>query len=188
MIPRVPAAAFAAVLAAASLVGCAGEPAALPRPASSPSTPPPVSAAPPTEEPDEAAPAAPTCESIVTEGTVAALTEAGWTPRRKDFVIGDVALPEGILCFWADYSVATDHGQMYGWAPISAADAGAAQSSLLASGWLREDGPDGVYLTEDPRFSLGVDEDGYGMTYLFGDGWVKLADTREGLILVDWAG
>ncbi len=27
--------------------------------------------------------------------------------------------------------------------------------------------------------------DGYGLTYLFGDGWVKLADTRQSLILVD---
>jgi hypothetical protein len=33
---------------------------------------------------------------------------------------------------------------------------------------------------------MGTDEDGYGMTYLFGDGWVTLSDTKQGLLLVTW--
>ena len=121
-------------------------------------------------------------------GTVDALSAAGWTAQQKDFVIGDVALPEGMLCFWGDYNVGSDHGQLYGWSKISSEDAVQAQSALLAAGWTREDGPEGTYITEDPQFSMGIDEDGYGMTYLFNDGWVKLADTRQGLVLIDWTG
>ncbi|MFT4157531.1 MAG: hypothetical protein QM630_06330 [Microbacterium sp.] len=142
----------------------------------------------PSETPDPPVDEELACDTIITDGTVAALTDLGWTPQRQDFVIGDIALPEGMLCFWADYTVATDHGQLYGWAAISAEDAATAQTSLLASGWTRQNGPEGSYFTEDAQFSLGTDSDGYGMTYLFGDGWVKLADTKQGLILIDWAG
>nr|WP_236571180.1 hypothetical protein [Microbacterium hydrocarbonoxydans] len=125
---------------------------------------------------------------MISEGTVEALTDLGWTFEEKDFVIGDVTMSDGLLCFWADYSVASDHGQLYGWSEITPEDAARAQSSLLSQGWTRDDGPEGIYITEDPQFSMGTDEAGYGMTYLFGDGWVKVADTREGLILIDWAG
>lgn len=187
MNPRIPAA-LTGLLLIAALTACSGAPAADPTPtpdATTPAAEPPVEPV-ATQEPVDTE--APTCETIITAGTVDALTEIGWTPERKDFVIGDVALPDGMLCFWADYSVATDHGQLYGWAAISADEATKAQTSLLASGWIRENAPEGSYFTEDPRFSLSVDEQGYGMTYLFGDGWVKLSDTKQGLILVDWAG
>lgn len=129
-----------------------------------------------------------TCESMISDGTVAALTSAGWTAQAKEFRAGGVALDDGLLCFWADFTVPSDHGQLYGWASISAADAATAQAGLLAEGWRREETDDGVYVTEDPEFAMGTDEDGYGMTYLFGDGWVKFADTRQSLLLVDWAG
>lgn len=127
-----------------------------------------------------------TCESMISAGTVTALADAGWTAETKEFVAGGVELTEGLLCFWADYSVGSDHGQLYGWSAIDDSDAAAAQSALLAEGWKREDGPDGIYVTEDARYAMGTDEDGYGMTYLFGDGWVRLADTRQGLILIEW--
>lgn len=140
-----------------------------------------------TTQPAEQDSGEPTCEAIVSEGTVAGLTDAGWTAERKDFVIGDVTLPDGMLCFWADYSQASDHGQLYGWSEITSADAELAQASLVDAGWTREDAPEGSYFTENPDFALNVDDEGYGMTYLFGDGWVKLADTKQGLILVDWA-
>lgn len=126
-----------------------------------------------------------TCESMISEGTVAALTDAGWTAEPREFVVGGVELPQGLLCFWADFTVPSDHGQMYGWSPLSAADAERAQSGLVDEGWRSEDGPDGVYVTEDPQYAMSTDEDGYGMTYLFGDGWVKVADTRQGLLLVE---
>ena len=127
-----------------------------------------------------------TCESMISDGTVAALADAGWTAETKEFVAGGVELSEGLLCFWADYSVGSDHGQLYGWSAIDDADAATAQAALLSEGWKREDGPDGVYFTEDAQYAMGTDEDGYGMTYLFGDGWVRLADTRQGLILIEW--
>ncbi|MFK0401397.1 hypothetical protein ACIQTT_03640 [Microbacterium sp. NPDC090225] len=163
--------------------------------AASPPTPDSASPAPqasvePTATPDpEPTSAAFTCESMISSGTVAALTEAGWTAETKDFVIGDTTIPEddGLLCFWGDYAVASDHGQLYGWAEMSASAASDAQTSLLASGWHREDGAEGVYITEDPQYAMGTDDDGYGMTYLFGDGWVKLADTKQGLILIEGA-
>lgn len=128
-----------------------------------------------------------TCESMISDGTVAALTSAGWSAQGKEFRAGGVEFTDGLLCFWADFSVPSDHGQLYGWARVSAADAAEAQAGLLAEGWQREESEEGVYVTEDPEFSMGTDEDGYGMTYLFGDGWVKFADTRQSLLLVDWA-
>ena len=128
------------------------------------------------------------CETMISPGTVDALSAAGWTAQPKEFVIGGVELTAGMLCFWADYSVGSDHGQLYGWSPITAEQAAEAQEALAAGKWRREEGPQGVYFTEDPEYSMGTDDDGYGMTYLFGDGWVKVSDTRQGLILVTWSG
>lgn len=128
------------------------------------------------------------CESMISPGTVEALTGAGWTAQPTPFVIGEVELTEGLLCLWADYSVGSDHGQLYGWSEISADDAAKAQADLIAAGWTREDGPEGVHITEDPRYSMGTDGEGYGITYLFGDGWVKMADTKQSLLLIEGVG
>ena len=46
--------------------------------------------------------------------------------------------------------------------------------------------PDGLIVTESSETTVATDEDGYGLTYLFGDGWVKYADTKQGLLLVRW--
>ncbi|WP_431792509.1 hypothetical protein [Microbacterium paraoxydans] len=126
-----------------------------------------------------------TCESMISEGTVAALTDAGWTPEPREFRVGDVELTQGLLCFWADFSVPSDHGQMYGWSPLSPEDAERAQAGLVKEGWRSEEDAQGTYVTEDPQFAMSTDEDGYGMTYLFGDGWVKVADTKQGLLLIE---
>ncbi|WP_435744329.1 hypothetical protein [Microbacterium sp. PMB16] len=177
------------LLVVALLTSCAapGEPVQTP-PATS-AAPKPASSAEPVSTPTPTTPdAAISCESMISAGTVEALTAAGWTAKPKEFVVGDVELTEGLLCFWADYSVGSDHGQLYGWSKITEDDASRAQSALLAGGWRREDGPEGTYFTEDPQYSMGTDDDGYGMTYLFGDGWVKLADTKQGLVLIEWAG
>lgn len=188
MIRRSLPALVAATLIVVAVAGCAA-PAAPESPRPSASSTPQSGAA---EQPSEAAtpsaepePEALTCETMISPGTVAALTDAGWSAKPKEFVVGDVELTDGLLCFWADYSVGSDHGQLYGWSEISADEAARAQQSLLDSGWRREDGPDGVYITEDPQFAMGTDEDGYGMTYLFGDGWVRFADTRQGLLLIE---
>ncbi|WP_314422087.1 hypothetical protein [uncultured Microbacterium sp.] len=190
MTPRIASALSGILLGVVALTGCsvaAPEPdsaSPAPRPSATTSAEPVTS---PSPSPS-ASPALPTCDAMISEGTVEAFTDLGWTFEEKEFVIGDVTMSEGLLCFWADYSVASDHGQLYGWSEITPEDATRAQSSLLSQGWTREDGPEGIYITEDPQFSMGTDEAGYGMTYLFGDGWVKVADTREGLILIDWAG
>lgn len=178
--------ALGAIALVAVLAGCSGgaDPATTP----TPDAPEPTPTATPTPTPTPEPAAEPTCDTIVSPGTVKALTDAGWTFEEKEFVIGDVPLPDGLLCFWADYTVASDHGQLYGWSALTSEEASRAQSSLLESGWTREDGADGIYITENPDFSMGTDDDGYGMTYLFGDGWVKFADTRQGLILIDWQG
>ncbi|WP_292790863.1 MULTISPECIES: hypothetical protein [unclassified Microbacterium] len=126
-----------------------------------------------------------TCESMISEGTVAALTDAGWTAEPREFRVGGVELTQGLLCFWADFGVPSDHGQMYGWSLVSTEDAERAQAGLVEEGWRSEEDAQGVYVTEDPQFAMSTDEDGYGMTYLFGDGWVKVADTKQGLLLIE---
>ena len=34
--------------------------------------------------------------------------------------------------------------------------------------------------------AVATDDEGYGLTYLFGDGWVKYADTKQSIALVEW--
>lgn len=190
MTPRSVFTALGVAVLAVVLSACAGP--ATSAPPSSPASASAEPEAPSTSSPAPAVEQTPraelSCETMISPGTVDALTAAGWTAQPKEFVAGGVNLTDGLLCFWADYSVASDHGQLYGWAPISDADAAKAQAGLLAEGWRREEAPEGVYITEDPQFSMGTDEDGYGMTYLFGDGWVKFADTRQSVVLVDVAG
>ena len=41
-------------------------------------------------------------------------------------------------------------------------------------------------VTESADTTVATDDEGYGLTYLFGDGWVKYADTKQGLLLVTW--
>lgn len=185
---RISAAALAALVLSVALTSCAGAPEAESTPTPTAAKPSPTATPEPVVTQPPATPTEPTCDTIVSAGTVKVLTDEGWTFEEKEFVIGDVTLTDGLLCFWADYTVASDHGQLYGWSEISTEDAAQAQSALLKEGWTREDGPDGIYITENPQYSMGTDDDGYGMTYLFGDGWVKFADTRQGLILIEWAG
>lgn len=168
------------------LAGCAAGPDTTPTEAPAatavPTSPAPTSAGDPTEEPA----GDPTCETIIPASTAADFAEVGWSARSDPFRIGSTELSDGIMCTWGDYSIATDHVQIYGWAPIDEAQSREAMDELLGSGWTREDGPDGVYVTESSDTAIATDDDGYGMTYLFGDGWVKMADTKQGLILVEW--
>ena len=99
--------------------------------------------------------------------------------RRDDRL---VVVNSGVL---GDYSVASDHVQVFGWAPASDTEAQTARSELLASGW-KSIGDE--YITENPSNVLNPDSDGYGMTYQFGDGWITLADTKQGLLLVERPG
>ena len=175
---------------AAALVGvtaCSGTPSPTPttsraegKPASSSPTPSPDA----TDVP-AASPRALSCETLIPADTVAALHKQGWSAVQRDFAFGPAPVPGGIACLWADPTTASDHGLLYGWAPISGADAVAREAELVSEGWIREDSDRGVYITADPRTALSKDAEGYGMTYLFGRGWVSVSDTKQGLILID---
>lgn len=157
--------------------GQAGGTAAAPAPGASA----PAASAPPTIDPADV-----TCENMLSPETVDAFTATGWTVREDPFVILDLELPDGTACTWGDFSSPTnDDLVLFGWSPISEADADATEAALEAEGWLREDDDAGVLITEDPDAALRVDEQGYGVTYLFGDGWVKVSDTRQGLDLIE---
>ena len=54
----------------------------------------------------------------------------GWTARAEPFRIGELEVAGGVQCIWGDFTTATDHVQIYGWAPISADDADQAQNAL----------------------------------------------------------
>lgn len=174
-------------LAAVGLTGCAAA-----EPAADPTTPPTTTSAPPAAEPvasETEAPeptAEPTCDTIIPAEVVADLEAAGWSFREDVFRIGAAEVDDGITCTWGDMSVASDHVQMFGWAPLTADQAAQHQSTLLQEGWVREDGGDGIYLTETPDTVSAPDEQGYGWTFLFGDDWVTFADTKQGLLLVEW--
>lgn len=127
--------------------------------------------------------AAPTCQNMLSAALVAEFTEIGWTAKSEEFRINGEIIPQGIQCLWADFTVPSDHGQVFGWAPIDAEVALTAQQALQDSGWILEAGDAGTYITENPEVASEL-VDGYGMTYLFGDGWVTLADTKQNLILI----
>lgn len=126
-----------------------------------------------------------TCDTLISATTVDALKKLGWTSEQREFSVGPEVVPAGLLCLWADFTHASDRGQMYGWAPIDAERAATLQQQLVEQGWIREDSDRGVYITIDPDFAFEKDADGYGSTYLFGDGWVTFSDTRQGLVLIE---
>jgi len=136
------------------------------------------------EEPEAAGD--PTCETIIPTSMTDDFTSLGWTVSVEPFRIGTIELDGGIQCKWGDQKVTTDRVQLFGWAPIDEADAAKAEKELVAAGWRREYDTSGTYISENPSWVGGRgDADGYGITYLFGDGWVKVADTRQSLILVN---
>ena len=128
----------------------------------------------------------PECDTIIPASTVEDFQSVGWTVRAEPFRIGELEIPEGVQCIWGDFTTATDHVQIFGWAPISEEDAVDARDELVAMKWRAEETPEGTIVTESAETTVATDADGYGLTYLFGDGWVKYADTKQGLLLVVW--
>lgn len=187
---RLGAALVLAVTVSLATACAATPPAAEPDAGASPSATPSVPAPDPSTVPsgNPTAGADPTCDTLISSDTIADFESIGWTARTDPFYIGDSELADGLQCVWADFEApAGDHLQMFGWAPITADAATSAEDTLVAQGWLRESGADGgVYITESPESAIAVDDEGYGMTYLFGDGWVKVADTKQGLLLIEW--
>nr|WP_315267258.1 hypothetical protein [Microbacterium lemovicicum] len=180
--------AIALIVAAAALTAaCAGGPSAAPT--GEATSPVPVATSPsPTAASDETAvPAAqPTCDRIIPESTVEQFEKVGWTAKSEPMRIGELVIDAGVQCTWGDFTTATDRVQIFGWAPIETADATEAQQTLAAEGWKREEGAGGVYLTEPESTTIATDAEGYGLTYQFGAGWVKYADTKQSLLLIEW--
>lgn len=179
---------IAVVLTSALLVAGCSAPAPEPDPTETTASTPTSS---PEPEPDDTSTEAPiaedaTCETIIPAETVADFESIGWTVQADRFYLGELEIADGLQCVWADFDgPAGDHVQLFGWAPITASQAETAQAELEGQGWIREDGAEGVYITENPDTTIAVDDEGYGLTYLFGDGWVIFADTKQGLLLIE---
>lgn len=173
--------AAATLMLAAALAGCAPSepPPPTPTPTASATTEPTVT---PTAD---AGGGIPTCEELIPASLVEQFSSQGWTYRADVFRVGDLTLTDGVQCVWGDYSVASDHVLIFGWAAATSAEAEQARASLLASGWQVADDASGTYITEDPATAVATDENGFGMTYQFGDGWIAVADTKQGLLLIE---
>lgn len=129
----------------------------------------------------------PTCETLIGADVVADFESIGWSSQAEKLYVGELELDHGIQCVWADFAgPAGDHLQLFGWGPITDEEAATAQDTLVDQGWIREESDAGVYITEPKETTIAVDEEGYGMTYLFVAGWVKVADTKQGLLLIEW--
>ncbi|MFB7891441.1 hypothetical protein ACFC1I_04500 [Microbacterium sp. NPDC056044] len=180
--------AAALALSAVLLSACAGSPEAAPEPTGNAQTP--TTAAPAPSATPEPAPAStedPTCTTIIGESVVAEFEKVGWSSQASPLYIGSTEIEDGLQCMWANFDgPAGDHGQMFGWAPLDDADAEDLQAELESQGWLREEDAAGVYITESADTAIAPDEDGYGMTYIFTSGQVKVADTKQNLLLIEW--
>lgn len=170
---------------ALTLAACAGE-----------STPPSASTAPEPSATATAAPASPspaptvdaaavTCESLIPADLIDTFAAAGWTVRDDPFRVADIELESGHWCTWGDFAgAASDNVQIYGWAPIDEETAAETQSALVSDGWVREEEDAVVFITENPDTTVSTDAQGYGMTLQFGEGWVTVSDTKEGLLVI----
>lgn len=183
---RIRTAAGAAALAVAlGLTGCAASPQTAPSASTSDSSPSTTPTPTPTEITPVERPEDLTCETLIAPDVVAAFAEAGWEAQEDVFRIGSREFPDGLWCIWGATGAVTASVQIYGWAGIDPAEARAAQAELTDGGWVAEETPEGVYVTENPDTTVATDDDGYGMTFLFGDGWVAVADTKEGLLVIE---
>ncbi len=178
----------AALAAVLLLTACSAAPA--PAPTSVAPTIPAVQPEQPVESPDatpttDPEPVDVSCATLIGRETTAELDALGWTVREDPFTVLDLTLDTGLSCTWGDFDEPSGTLVLFGWAPISTDEAARAESALLAEGWIRETDTDGILITEDPGTAMTLDDDGYGMSYLFGDGWVTLSDTRQGLVLIE---
>ncbi|GAA1648964.1 nitrate ABC transporter substrate-binding protein [Microbacterium flavum] len=173
-------------LAALLLAGCSGG--AAPDPTATvgtgaPTTAPPVAGTDPTSSPDATAPGV-TCDALVIPDLHAELVEKGWSFKETPFAVAGVTLDDGIECTWADFAKPSGALLLFGWASLTGDQATTIQRSLEQQGWKRESDGENVFLTQDASQAPTVDENGYGMTYEFGDGWITLSDTKQNLLLI----
>jgi len=123
-----------------------------------------------------------TCENMIPAATVTAYQKAHWTATPGPLYVGDTRVDKGLQCTWGGRS--GEGGEIFGRGPIDATTAKDAERQLVAQGWRRIDSPEGVYITAGQDMILNPDDQGYGMTYLFSDGWVKVASTKQGILLI----
>ncbi len=180
---RVRARLAAITVSAAVLAGCSAQGAPEQTPVASGPAPSSPVASPSTEASAPALPD-PTCENIIGSASYDELDSSGWQYDQQPFTAGTMEIPDGISCTWTNPGEPGGNILMFGWAPVTTEEAERAQDALESEGYTSEDGDDGVYLTENPDFALTVDENGYGMTYFFGDGYVQFADVKQGLAVV----
>ena len=179
----------ALTLTAIALAGCSA-PAPTPAPATT-APQPTITAQAGTGEntPEPTQPAQPddvTCENLLPETLITQFEEMGWSYQQSQLFGVDAPLADSVQCTWGDYeSHSSEAVQIYAYSPIDEATAVAMQDALVAQGWMREDAEDVVYITAGDRSAV-VDENGYGMTYKFVPGSVTYADTKQGLLLVQW--
>lgn len=178
--PRLARAALPLALGAILLTACTGTPGAQPTAVATAPAPgaEPSPSGLPTATPVD--PADLTCENLIAEDALAGFEAEGWTAEEGEFAINDLVL-DGISCTWAQSGDTTDNLVVFGWAPITADEAQEAQAQLESVGWSAEATADGVYLSEADA----QNPDAGGMTYLFGDGWVTVSDTKQGLLLIE---
>lgn len=187
-LPRLGAAALVLAAAAVLTTACSATPEPAESASGAPTTPAPVeTTAAPVTEPTAGPIAAPACDELVSESAVSTYEEYGWTSQQDVFRVGSLELDDGVICRWADFTTASDQIQMFGWAPITESDAASARDELLDSGWIEIEGTasSSVLITENPDYAISLDEEGYGQTYEFGDGWVTFADTKQSLLMIE---
>ncbi|GEP46644.1 hypothetical protein FVP74_05765 [Microbacterium saccharophilum] len=179
-LPRLSRAALPLALGALLFTACTGTPGAQPTEvptAPAPGADPSPSAVPTTAPVD---PADLTCENLIAPDAVAGLEAEGWTSEEGEFAINDLVL-DGISCTWARPGDTFDDLVVFGWAPITADEAQEAQEQLESVGWTAQESAEGLYLSEADA----QNPDAVGTTYLFGDGWVTMSDTQQGLLLIE---
>jgi hypothetical protein len=155
------------------LAGCTGNAGTMGTPGSS--------AAPSSASP-HASPVALTCANMIPAGTVKAFKAASWTPEPGPLYVGDIHVTAGLQCTWGGAS--SERAEIFGRGPIDAATAEEAEQQLVDQGWRRIDAPEGVYITASKDMILNPDDQGYGMTYLFSKGLVKVSSTKQGILLI----
>ncbi|SDQ13089.1 hypothetical protein [Microbacterium sp. cf332] len=176
------AAALGSIVTAGLLAGCAAPvPVETTPPEAVPSSP----VATPQETASEPALPDPTCENIIREASLEELQSQGWEYQQEPFMIGQTQIEAGVSCTWTNAAEPGGNILQFGWAPLTAAETTEAERALQSQGWIREEADDGVYLTEDPNFALNIDSDGYGVTYFFGEGYVQVADVKQGLVIIE---
>lgn len=130
-------------------------------------------------------PEALSCDNIIPSSLVDSFEEIGWEAIEEPFMAGSTELEDGIQCKWGDpEGTGGGNVQIYGLAAVEADQAAEIQKELEDGGWKREEEGDVVYITENPDYAFAVDEDGYGYTYAFGDGWAAVSDTKAGIAVI----